>query len=315
MGERAKQQYPASALELPPPTLAPIAGDGGTSREDELVPAILGLDRRTGSDWFYLGIALAFLAHVGMLGAAMVSQYMHELQSLVMATQAELDEYFNGLYEIEIAQKQEEEKPPEPPPPPPPDPEPPPPAPAAAPQPKDDPYDQPPPPTPAEAAKVLVQEPDDEEIEDLTGNTIVTGEGSATYGMQSATGKGDKPVMNPAASHSGVPGGTGTAPAPPPPPPQGPDLSKLPTPIGGNSWNCPFPPESDVEQIDQAAVGIVVTVRPDGTALSVSVTNDPGYGFGRQARMCALSRRYNPGLDRSGKPTTLSVPMTVRFNR
>jgi protein TonB len=132
--------------------------------------------------------------------------------------------------------------------------------------------------------------------------------------MVSGDGKGKSPTFNPRANNTGVPGGTGTGTAPPPPPP-GPDLSQPPGVIG-LSWNCPFPPEADADGIDQAVAVIVVTVRPDGSPLTVKVITDPGHGFGRAARMCALGRQYKPGLDRAGQPTTLTTPpMSVRFTR
>ena len=60
----------------------------------------------------------------------------------------------------------------------------------------------------------------------------------------------------------------------------------------------------------------MVTVRPDGSPLSVKVVSDPGHGFGRAARMCALGRRYTPGLDREGKPMVGTLgPINVRFTR
>src|SRR5207237_1028607 len=66
-------------------------------------------------------------------------------------------------------------------------------------KPKEDPYDQPP--TPAKAAKVLTQKEDpDDKVEDLTGNTVVSGDGTALGGQQSAAGTGDKVVHNPNAS-------------------------------------------------------------------------------------------------------------------
>jgi protein TonB len=87
--------------------------------------------------------------------------------------------------------------------------------------------------------------------------------------------------------------------------------------IGSTSWSdCPFPPEADAEQIDQALPSVMVTVRPDGTAQSVKIVEDPGYGFGRAARICALARRYSPALDKTGQPTTGVIgPIRVRFTR
>src|SRR5262249_35098422 len=118
------------------------------------------------------------------------------------------------------------------------------------------------------------------------------------------------------ARNDGIPGGRGTQPAPaPPPPPPGPDLSRSVGLAGSASWNCPFPPEADAEQIDQAVVGVQITVRPDGSASSATVVSDPGHGFGRAAKACALARRYQPALDRTGTPIVGSNLVNVRFSR
>ena len=77
------------------------------------------------------------------------------------------------------------------------------------------------------------------------------------------------------ASPVGVPGGTG-APQPKPP---GPDRSR-PASVGGTEWNCPFPPEADTAQMDEAYVTLQVDVRPDGTPGAVRVVTDPGSGVG-----------------------------------
>ena len=60
---------------------------------------------------------------------------------------------------------------------------------------------------------------------------------------------------------------------------------------------------------------VQVTVRPDGSVLSANILADPGHGFGRAARMCALGKRLSPALDRMGTPILASEPITVRFSR
>jgi protein TonB len=85
--------------------------------------------------------------------------------------------------------------------------------------------------------------------------------------------------------------------------------------VGGPSWSCPFPPEADEEQIDHAVVVVQVTVDADGRASSASVVREPGHGFGRAARACALARRYQPAFDRSGSPVVASSVVNVRWNR
>ena len=281
---------------------------------NEALAAILGVKRRS-VDWFYVNFGAAFTLHVIILILAARSHYLHEMKELLVDTRAWVHEYFWQMYEVVPENKPPPPKATEAPPPPPEAPPEPAPAPKAVAQPKD-PYDAPPP--PAQAAKVLTQKEDPDKIEDLTGNTIVNGEGSAAFGQQSAAGKGDKPVLNSAASLNGVVGGTGSSKGPPPPPPTptGPDLSRAAVPSGGGNWSCPFPPEADAEQVDDGRVTLVVTVRPDGTPASVNVVSDPGHGFGRAARMCALTRRFSPTLDRTGQAISgATAPFIVRFTR
>jgi protein TonB len=166
-------------------------------------------------------------------------------------------------------------------------------------------------PVPAQAAKIVTAEPKDDEPVALDG--FVTGDGTALGGMQSGEGKGDHVTMQRRASLTGVPGGRGTASAAPPPPPAE-DRSRGVGLIGGSA-NCPFPPEADTDQIDQATATVQVTVRPDGSVLSATVTSDPGHGFGRAARLCLMGKRFQPQLDRSGTPMLGSAPVNVRFNR
>jgi protein TonB len=42
---------------------------------------------------------------------------------------------------------------------------------------------------------------------------------------------------------------------------------------------------------------------------------DPGTGFGREARRCALRKRWSPALDRAGRPTAGAAVVNVRFVR
>ena len=61
---------------------------------------------------------------------------------------------------------------------------------------------------------------------------------------------------------------------------------------------------------------IVARVRADGTAESVSVVRDPGQGFGRAARACAMRQRYAAAEDREGRAViATTAPFRVRFTR
>ncbi len=289
-----------------PPTLAMDASVFAPSRAEVRVPGGF-------VTWLVMGV----VGHVGLFFWAWLLVVASEVLSMVNAMRASQRDFFEATYEVELDEpKKEAEKPKEPEPPPEPDPEP-----VAiqvpTPSPKGpDPYEEPAP-AAAQAAKVLTS--DDDPV-DLTGEGFVSGTATAGsfYGQVAASGTGTSPTYNPNARVGGSPTGTGTGtgPARPPPAPTGPDRSRAPTVIGG-SWNsCGFPPEADANQIDEAVATIVVTVRPDGSPLSVRVVSDPGNGFGRQARVCALAKRYAPGLDREGNPTTATTPpIAVRFTR
>lgn len=291
------------------------------------VPAIPGVEERESVPGFgrlgrpVRGAALAWIVlalgtHLGGFAAAVVFVSIVEFQKALQQMRAGQREFFKIEQLVEI---EEQKKADEPPPPPEPEPAAPPPEPKATPPldpqapppPKADPYD--PPPAPAEAAKVLTQDGP----EDFTGQGFVSGESAVqTYGQVSAAGTGTVATRNPNAVVGGTPGGTGSGPPQAPPPPPGPDRSRPPGLAGGSAWNCNFPPEADVDQIDTAVATVVVTVRPDGSAAAVKVTADPGHGFGRAARSCALTRKYNPGLDRAGNPITATTPpINVRFVR
>jgi len=167
-----------------------------------------------------------------------------------------------------------------------------------------------PPPAPAEAGEVLTT---DNEIIDF-GTTIISGKSDRfAGGLSSSEGTQKKAVRNENARSGGAFGGTGSgrpvsaAPAP--------NHSRSPKLAGGAQWDCPFPPEADHEQINNATVSLQVQVAPNGKVESVAVANDPGFGFGREARRCALRKSWDPGLDERGAPTGATARIKVRFAR
>lgn len=294
------------------PNLGSYAGQG---RDRDPLARVISLGDRAARTGAIIGLFLALSTHGYASARAMLALF--DMQHAVGEIRHGLHEFFWTEYDIDLTPKdqdkpKEEEKPPEPEPQAPPEPVP------QAPKekaPEKDPYEEPPP-APAQAAKVLTQEPDPDEPVDMTGQGFVTGDGSGPgFGMVSAAGTAKTPTFDRNASLSGKEGGKGTGQGGPPPP-QGPDLSKAAGLVGSSAWDCPFPPEADAEQIDQAVVSIIVTVRTDGTPQSVKVVSDPGTGFGRAARLCALARRYTPALDRTGTPmVSATPPIRVRFTR
>lgn len=173
-----------------------------------------------------------------------------------------------------------------------------------------------PPPAAAEAGQVLTSEPDPDEPLDLTGEGFITGKGTRFAGGETAAdGTSNKAVRDPNAVGGGVPGSQGkTEGASGPPPIDRSQPAGLPP---NANWSaCPFPPEADAENVHQARVRLVVVVSPSGKPTSVTVLGDPGYGFAREARRCAMRFRYPAGLDKMGNPTTRSTqPFVVRFQR
>lgn len=288
-----------------------------TAKQDEY--GALGPVLRLGQRVVPVGLALGLLVGVsthaaGSARALALGDIRHWWRDSRIAMNPFLSSYDVDVSDPEPPQDKPEEKPPEPEEPEPKDPEPK--DPQAQPKPQEeDPYKNDPPPKPAEAAKMVTapeggQAPLDD-FDTQSGEDPNAGIGGKT----SKDGSGKKIVTNPAASLTGSPSGTGTGPAGPPKA-TGPDLSKPPTLSGSTSWNCPFPAEADAEGRDSAVATIVVTVRVDGTPQSVSVVSDPGAGFGRAARQCALGRRYQPALDRAGAPTVgTTPPIRVRFSR
>ncbi len=239
---------------------------------------------RTGAS--FVGIAGAVLAHAALVGLALTAG-AKIVQRVAPAAVTE-------MIEVELP------KAPEPPPPEEkPEPEPPP---VRVRQP--DAAREAPPPAAAQAGQVLAAS---EEVVDF-GDTFVAGSGS-TYagGATHARGTSQQAVHDTRARPTGVVGGTGTSPAG--------DLSRPPRLAGGAQWDCPFPEEADAEGMDQASVSLRVEVGSDGRVGGVTVVRDPGTGFGREARRCALRKRWSPALDRAGRPTAGAAVVNVRFVR
>jgi protein TonB len=264
---------------------------------------VLGLDHGSRHRWVFVA-AVALVVH-GTAGAPVFHSFPY-LTELARSVRQSMSERLRSQVDIDV------EKPPPPPPPPEPEKEPEPvrPAPHAAPPP---PEAAAKPPAAAEAGKVLTSEPDPNEPVDLTGDGFVTGNGDHfAGGITASRGTSKSAVRNVGASPTGT--GTGTHPAPAPTPSV--SLSR-PAGLGTGSWgDCGFPPEADAEGINFKLVKIMVTVKPDGHARSVTVLADPGYGFGTWARQCALRKTFTPALNMAGEPVEQTTPpFVVKFER
>jgi protein TonB len=251
-----------------------------------------------------IGVLFALLVHGTAAARAALTPI--GLIHWMSAVQARIAQRLVSTYEIDII------KPPEPPPPPPeevkPEPEkapPPPPVEKA----EKEPPPEPPAPAAAVAGAALVKNDDSNEVQDFT---LATGNGTSfAGGVTSSQGTATTAVRSIAARADGVAGGTGKAPAV-----EGPDRSRKPSRLGSSEMNCPWPPEADAEQRDEASVGLDVSVNANGNVTSVRVTNDPGHGFGARARTCAMNDRYAPAFDHDGNPIAVEHhAIRVHFQR
>lgn len=172
----------------------------------------------------------------------------------------------------------------------------------------------PPPPAPAEAGRVLTADPDPDAPVDLTGEGFVTGNGEFRGGITASSGTAKTAVRDLRAQPGGVGSSNGVAPAPAPRAPER-DLSRPASAISTGTWqDCPYPSEAQLEGVEFGLVRMVVTVGTDGRAKSVTILQDPGNGFGAQARQCALRKTFTTALDKLGQPVVgTTAPFSVRF--
>jgi protein TonB len=255
------------------------------------------------------GIAFALLVH-GTAGAR-AALINIDLIHWADGVRRSVHERLWSQYDVDMFKAPEEKLAPPPEPAPEADPEP---VKAKAPPPekaKDEPPPEPPAPAAAQAGQILTA-PD--EIADFTDPGFIQGTGpNFAGGVTHAQGTATTAVRNLNARPDGTTGGTGTAPAPPPPPT--PDRSRAAGLRGSSDWKCP-PSEADAEQIDDAYVTVQVSVGADGRAIQVQVMSDPGHGFGREARLCAMRETYTTAANRDGNPIPgQTKPFRIHFER
>jgi len=283
-----------------------------TRREEPLAP-VFELGWRASRTGIVLGLFFALVSHAAAF--ALPLAMLLSMRRYVDGLREDLHDYFTTQYDVDVVEEKEKEKEEEPPieeeeePVVQPEPQP-----VDVQKPIDDPYeDDEPAPAPAEASDALTQ---DEPV-NMTDDswTIVDKDGSTNTGSGYASKKGTskKPVRNRRARDDGKPGGRGTGPARATAPKV--DRSRPPKPLTGTFWNCPFPPQADLEQVDKAAVLIAVTVAADGTPKGVKVLNDPGYGFGQMAKRCAMAERWSPALDADGRAIATTAQVNMHFTR
>jgi len=163
----------------------------------------------------------------------------------------------------------------------------------------------------AQAGQVLAQNPDNEVL-NFTDNVFTVGSSDRYAGGQTTSnGTNQNAVHAKQVADTGNGNGQGQAKAQV----VSVDLSRTAQLAGSGEWRCPFPPEADADQVDEAAAIIEVTVGADGKASHASILQDPGHGFGREARSCAMREAYVPALDREGRAVASTKRFRVKFER
>ncbi len=158
----------------------------------------------------------------------------------------------------------------------------------------------------AKAAQILAKT--DDNVLDFENVFTVGSSERYTGGNTLSKGTNDKPPDTPKVAATGVA-------AAPPPQIVSVDLSRTATLAGSGEWRCPFPPEADSDSVDEASAIIEVIVGATGKAQTANILQDPGHGFGREARSCAMRESYVPALDKSGNPVASSKKFRVKFER
>ncbi len=160
----------------------------------------------------------------------------------------------------------------------------------------------------AKAAQVLAANPD--APMDFTDNVFTTGNSERfAGGATMSNGTNDKPPATTKVAETGAKEVTA------PPAVVAVDLSRTATLAGSGEWRCPFPPEADADQVDEASAIIEVVVGADGKPKTANILQDPGHGFGREARACAMRESYVPALDKAGAAVASSKKFRVKFER
>jgi hypothetical protein len=178
-------------------------------------------------------------------------------------------------------------------------------------------------PAAAKAGNLLTAPDDAHESGGEEPVSFVTDPNGSSYGSGVVAKGGTADVGLPGAKVGGVvttgktlanPGTTFVAPPAAPTIVPAANLSRMPKLEEANACKGFFPSGADDDSADAT---LVVVIKPDGGVSSASVVLETpkGQGFGNAARTCLLSKRFVPGLDKSGTAVLSSTTIRVHFNR
>ncbi len=97
-------------------------------------------------------------------------------------------------------------------------------------------------------------------------------------------------------------------------PPHAPHATRA-RPKSGRVTTCPFPPEADGANADEAQVVVEVPVDALGHVVGAKAETDPGHGFANAAVACAKAIEFDPARNAEGEPSADSLRLRLRFSR
>ena len=165
----------------------------------------------------------------------------------------------------------------------------------------------------AQAAAVLTRQSEPNEAVDMTDGFVVGTADTYAGGTTASHGTSPRVVRDlgqPSGPMKAMSSGAGAHVAA-----TGPDRARAPSIVGTTEWRCPFPSEADAEGANHAVATLRIIVDVRGLPTGVLVLRDPGHGFGREARRCALEKHFEPALDHAGIPIGGKVTLNVHFDR
>lgn len=165
----------------------------------------------------------------------------------------------------------------------------------------------------AQAAAVLTRQSETNEPVDMTDGFVVGTADTYAGGTTASQGASSRVVRD--LSQPSGPMKAKYSAAGAPIAATGPNRARAPSIVGTTEWRCPFPSEADAEGANHAVATLRIIVDDKGSPIGVLVLRDPGHGFGREARRCALDKHFEPALDHAGIPMEGKVTLNVHFDR
>ncbi len=81
-----------------------------------------------------------------------------------------------------------------------------------------------------------------------------------------------------------------------------------------SEWKCPYPEEAVLEHVARGSALLEIQVDATGKAESITLVEESGHGFGRQARECLSRSPFVPARDATGNAIAGTFLLRVTFD-